>query len=141
MHSRPSQCECSIIHSRGDKHPPTIGELPKLIHFSHSLGLPAATQDGGVVCWVISYHSRYISPIPYRPDIGRMWKCFAKVKNFCFILGFWYGPGVLMWFKLSGGLIGGRGCLYLTMQRQCTLLTGRKRGGEIEARGSQRGCY
>ena len=50
------------------------------------------------MCCVISYHSRYISLTPDRPDItlGRIWKYCDKVRKFYFILGFGYGSGVLM---------------------------------------------
>ena len=61
------------------------------------------------MCCIIGYHSRYTSLIPDRTDIGRMWKCCDKVKNFYFILGFWdclgCGYGAL---NQARGLIGGR---------------------------------
>ena len=47
---------CGIIHSQRDKRPLTTGELLKLIHFFHSLGLPADIQGGayGVLCHRLS---------------------------------------------------------------------------------------
>ena len=56
---RLSQRKRGIIHSRRDKHPTTIGELPKLIHLFHPLGLHAVIQGRCEMCCVISYHLRY----------------------------------------------------------------------------------
>ena len=75
-----------------------------------------------MVCCIIGYHSRYISPIPDYRDIGRMWKCCDKVKNFCFVLGFWDCSGCDFGvLDQARGLLGGKGCIYLGLRGSCVV--------------------
>ena len=67
-----------------------------------------------MVCCVIGYHSRYISPDSNCPNItlGRIWKCCDKIRKFYFILGFGYSSDVLMGALDQGqDLIGGKSCI------------------------------
>ena len=62
--------------------------------------------------------------------LGRIWKCYDRVKNFYFVLGFWYGSGCAYGaLDQARGLIGGRGCIYVGMRGWCTsiLLAGKQR--------------
>jgi len=45
-----------LLYRVEDKHHPTTGESPKLIHLFHSPGPLGATQGGRVVCRAISCH-------------------------------------------------------------------------------------
>ena len=112
------------VHSRGDKHPLAVGELPKLKSFIYSIHLAFLASARGRACGVYRHRLSLavVLLILVRLRVGRMGKCrnnFGNLLIFFRVLGFESEVGFSWRWRMCLGMRG-----------WCTRLQGRGSGWE-----------